>query len=77
MSKTIIITGATGLIGKKLTKALHDRNDKVIIFSRDSRKTKSHFAIIKEFMEWDYHKPEKLKSKIENVDMLVHLAGVN
>lgn len=77
MSKTIIVTGATGLIGKKLTKALHDRNDKVIIFSRDIRKAKSLFPNIKEFIEWDYHKPEKWKSKLENVDTVVHLAGVN
>jgi len=75
--KKIVITGSTGLIGKKLVQALLDRNDEVIIFSRDIKKAKSILPNVKEFVEWDYHKPEKWKSKLENVDAVVHLAGTN
>jgi len=77
MNKRIVITGATGLIGKKLAKSLVDRKDEVIIFTRDISKAKSIFPRVKEFVEWDYHKPEEWKSKLENSDAVVHLAGIN
>jgi uncharacterized protein (TIGR01777 family) len=77
MAKRVIITGATGLIGKKLVKALVDRKDEVIIFTRDISKAKSIFPTIKEFVEWDHHKPEEWKSKLENSDAVIHLAGIN
>ncbi len=75
--KKVIVTGATGLIGKKLIQALLDRNDEVIIFSRDIKKAKSIFPDVKQFIEWDYHHPEKWKSNLENSDAVVHLAGLN
>jgi uncharacterized protein (TIGR01777 family) len=75
--KRIIITGATGLIGKKLVKALIDRGDKLIIFSRDAEKAKSIFPNAKECFEWDYRKPELWISKLENSDSVIHLAGIN
>ena len=77
MSKRIIITGATGLIGKKLANALISRGDEVIIFSRDSEKAKTIFPNAIECVEWDYHKPDLWKSKIENADAVIHLAGIN
>jgi uncharacterized protein (TIGR01777 family) len=75
--KRIVVTGTTGLIGKHLVKALLDREDEVIIFSRDIKKAKSIFPNVKEVVEWDYHKPEQWKSKLENSNAVVHLAGLN
>ena len=75
--KKVIVTGATGLIGKKLIQALLDRNDEVVIFSRDIKKAKSIFPNVKQIIEWDYHHPEKRKSNLENSDAVVHLAGLN
>ncbi len=75
--KKVIVTGATGLIGKKLIQALLDRNDEVVIFSRDIKKAKSIFPNVKQIIEWDYHHPEKWKSNLENSDAVVHLAGLN
>ncbi len=77
MAKKIIITGATGLIGKKLTIALIDRGDEVIVFSRDAEKAKSIFPQAMECVEWDYRKPELWKSKLDNADAIIHLAGIN
>jgi uncharacterized protein (TIGR01777 family) len=77
MSKRIIITGATGLIGKKLTNALIDRGDEVIVFSRDAEKAKSIFPKAIDCVEWNYKKPEQWKSKLENSDAVIHLAGIN
>lgn len=77
MSKRIIITGATGLIGKKLSKSLIDRGDNVIIFSRNKDKAKSMIPGAKDYIEWDYSKPEVWKINLENTDAVVHLAGIN
>ena len=77
MSKRIIITGATGLIGKKLVNALINRGDEVIVFSRDVKKAKSIFPKAKECVEWDYQKPELWKNKFDNSDAVIHLAGIN
>lgn len=75
--KKIIVTGATGLIGKKLVHSLIDKNFEVIIFSRDIKNAKSLFPGVKDFVEWDYQKPDEWKSGLEKVDAVIHLAGVN
>ena len=75
--KRIIITGATRLIGKKLVKALTDRGDEVIVFSRNAEKANSIFPEATECIEWNYQHREKWKSKLENVNAVIHLAGIN
>lgn len=77
MSKRIVITGATGLIGKRLVNALQQRNDEIIIFSRNIHKAKSLFPSSVKFIEWDYNKPAQWQSILENSDAVIHLAGVN
>jgi len=77
MSKRIVVTGATGLIGRKLVRALIQRGDNVIVFSRDAEKAKSFFPKAMESVEWNYQHPEQWKYKIERTDAVVHLAGVN
>jgi len=75
--KKIIVTGATGLIGRKLVASLIEKKFEVIILSRDVRKAKSMFPDVKDFVEWDYQKPDEWKSRLENADAIIHLAGVN
>jgi uncharacterized protein (TIGR01777 family) len=75
--KKIIVTGATGLIGRKLVASLIEKKFEVIILSRDVRKAKSMFPDVKDFVEWDYQKPDEWKSRLENADAVIHLAGVN
>ena len=77
MSKRIIVTGATGLIGRKLVNALMQRGYNVVVFSRSVNKAKTIFPNPVEIVEWDYLKPEFWKSNLENSDAVVHLAGIN
>lgn len=77
MNRTVIITGATGLIGRNIVAALLKRNDKVVVFSRDLKKAKNILPDVTEFVEWDYHKPELWKNNLENSDAVIHLAGIN
>ena len=77
MLKKIVITGASGLIGTRLAKALINRGDEVIVFSRDTARAKSIFPKAIDYIEWNYRKPEEWKSKLENSDAVIHLAGIN
>ena len=77
MPKGNVITGATGLIGKKLANSLINRGDEVIIFSRNVEKARSIFPEATECIEWNYQHPEKWKSKLENTDAVIQLAGIN
>lgn len=77
MSKKILITGATGLIGKRLSKALMDRGDEITVFSRNTNTAKRKLPFLNNFVEWNYQKPEEWKSHLDGKDAIVHLAGVN
>jgi uncharacterized protein (TIGR01777 family) len=77
MSKRIIVTGATGLIGSKLVDSLTQRGDELVIFSRKVSEAKVIFPKVKSFVEWNYNKPELWKSSLENSDAVLHLAGIN
>jgi hypothetical protein len=75
--KKIVITGATGSIGRRLVQELVVRGDKVTIFSRNPRRTKRKIVNQVRFVKWDYSKPEEWKEYLNDVDVVVHLAGAN
>ncbi len=77
MSKKIVITGASGLIGTNLCKALISRGDEVFIFTRSVNKTKSTISNASNYIEWDYKKPSDWSKYLNNKDAVIHLAGAN
>jgi uncharacterized protein (TIGR01777 family) len=72
----VAITGATGLIGKKIVKKLVDRGDQVLVLTRSVEKTKGLFSANVDLVEWDI-KSKDLQTKLEGVDAIIHLAGEN
>ena len=75
--KKIIITGATGSIGRRLVEKLVARGDEVIIFTRNIEKAKREMPGAVKYVKWDYQKPEEWKERINGVDVVIHLAGAN
>ena len=73
----IIITGATGLIGRSLCEKLINRGDEVTVFTRNIENAKKSLPQIENFVEWDYRNPDKWHSEINNIDAVIHLAGAN
>jgi len=71
MSKTILITGASGLIGQSLTKLLIEKEYIVHQLSRDVSKANNHVKIFK----WDVSRMEIDKNCLKNVDTIINLAG--
>ncbi len=71
MSKRILITGASGLIGTQLTHLLLSRNHEAAHLGRI--KKESH---IPSFV-WNVEKREFDHRALENTDTIIHLAGTN
>jgi len=75
--KKILITGATGLIGRTLCSKLIAGSDEVTVFTRNSESTKIVLPGAKNFIEWNYKKPEECNNYLNGTDVIVHLAGAN
>ena len=68
--KKILISGATGLVGKKLARKLYERGYHVEILVR-SKTDKSDF---KSYL-WDYEKKYLEAGALDNTYIFIHLAG--
>jgi uncharacterized protein len=78
MQKRIVITGATGLIGKKITEKLLLRGDSITAVTRNTQKAKSLLPLQTEFLEWNYNRPvNELSNIFQSADAVIHLAGEN
>lgn len=69
----ILITGATGLIGRYLTRSFESRGDEVVIVTRSISSAKKVYPNSGNIVEWD-----NLNSlQDENVSAVINLAGMN
>ena len=73
----ILITGATGSIGKRLSRKLIDRGDSVIILSRDPESARLKIAGAADYLKWNFEQQEMWEKYLKGQDVIVHLAGVN
>ena len=70
MTKNILITGGTGLIGKHLTERLQRKGNTVTHLSRTRRGENNEKTYI-----WDIHKSFIEDGALENANIVIHLAG--
>ena len=79
--QTILITGGTGLVGKRLTQMLTENGFRVNVLSRERTKVKSEMINGKEessnvkFFSWDINKGAVDADAIATADYIIHLAG--
>ena len=66
----ILITGATGMIGKSLQKSLRAKGHELLLASRRPPKDDS-------FVQWDVKSGFAEPEKLEGIDAVIHLAGEN
>ena len=71
---TVVITGGTGLIGRRLTAMLLAKKYEVILFSHSDKSKAPPGATL---TKWDIDKEEIDKEAIAKADYIVHLAGAN
>ena len=77
MAKKIIITGATGLVGKNISSELIKRGEEVIVFTRNTEDVKTKVPDVSLYVKWDYNKIEEWKEYLNNSNAVIHLAGAN
>ena len=75
--KKIIVTGATGLIGRKLCSKLLEQGNEITIFTRNPEAAKKVIRGAKEYVKWNYNNPEEWKDYFNETDSVIHLAGTN
>jgi uncharacterized protein (TIGR01777 family) len=73
MPKTILMTGATGLIGGYILTALHARGDEVIVLSTHVESAKKKLKNAKRIIKLD----DYLSLKDEKIDVIINPAGRN
>ncbi len=77
MKKRIIITGATGLIGKRLSASLVSNGYEIVVFTRDVQKGKIVVPSASNYVEWDYHKLENWSNQFDGCYGVIHLSGAS
>lgn len=75
--KKIIITGATGSIGRRLVQELTARGDNVIVFTRNPETAKKKIVNATKYVKWEYERLTDWMHKLNGVDVVVHLASAN
>lgn len=78
MSRTIVLTGATGAIGKALISMLVDRGDSVVALVRDVDKGKRLLPADARILRWSSDDTTgEWVDAIDGSDVVVHLAGTS
>ncbi len=76
--KNIIVTGATGLVGKRIIKLLLAKGYSVTALTRNSEKASSLLPPEVNLVEWDFKSVSgTLISEMGRADSVIHLAGEN
>jgi uncharacterized protein (TIGR01777 family) len=69
----VTVSGATGLVGRRLVQALRDRGDDVTVLSRSPRKARERLGV--EAVEWDPMSGPAPAAALAGRDGVVSLAG--
>jgi len=70
MGKNILITGATGLVGRTIVPALQKQGHNIAVLSRKQTEIKDVHVFL-----WDVYKEKIDKKAFEGIDTIIHLAG--
>lgn len=70
--KTVLVTGGSGMVGRRLTDLLLEKGYKVIWLSRER-----HVRAEVPRFKWDYRRGEIEEEAVEQADVIIHLAGAN
>jgi uncharacterized protein (TIGR01777 family) len=73
----VIVTGATGLIGGRITEILVEKGVEVVAFARNVEKARKVLGDTVTCAKWDFNAPEKgnWREHIDQAGAVIHLAG--
>ncbi|MCA0444728.1 MAG: TIGR01777 family oxidoreductase [Bacteroidetes bacterium] len=75
--KSIIVTGATGLIGSEVVKALKAKHYRVIVFSRDANQAKTQVPEADHWVKMTSNLSDPWASELNGSFAVIHLAGAS
>lgn len=73
--KRVIVTGATGLIGRKLFAALRERRYAVVVFSRSPEQARAALPGAADYVSWTPTERGPWAEAIDGAHAVIHLAG--
>jgi hypothetical protein len=73
--KTVLITGGSGFIGRRLSQELTERGDRVTVLTRDAGTTRGKLPPGVRAAGWTPTKEGPWYDEVDKVDAVVHLAG--
>jgi uncharacterized protein (TIGR01777 family) len=71
----ILLTGATGFIGRSLSVRLFSKGHNLLIIARDFKRAKKEITFPCEIFEWDIEKSLLPPELFKGIDSIIHLAG--
>ena len=74
--KTVGITGASGALGKELTKLFRQKGYKVIGFTHSKTDSKINLESPNEWIKWECGKESALKKHLKSIDILILNHGI-
>ena len=74
--KIVGITGASGALGKELTKLFRQKGYKVIGFTHSETNSEVNLESPNEWIKWECGKESALKTHLENIDILILNHGI-
>jgi uncharacterized protein len=77
MTRTILITGGTGLIGRALSEEFAEQGFKVIVYTRNPEENKKYATDFVRYAPWDVEAGTYDRVALQAADIIVHLAGEN
>jgi uncharacterized protein (TIGR01777 family) len=73
----IFVTGATGLVGRRLVRRLHERGDQAVILTRRAGHARELFGNNAAVVEGDPMRQGPWMDAVADCDAVIHLAGEN
>ena len=73
----IVISGATGFLGKFIISALSSKGYDICVLSRNAEKARKSLGEAHQYVQWNGELSAELQSAIEGSKAVIHLAGAN
>jgi uncharacterized protein (TIGR01777 family) len=73
----VFVTGATGLVGRRIVRRLHTRGDQIVILTRRASHAGQLFGNHVAVVEGDPMRPGDWMKALDDCDAVIHLAGEN
>jgi len=76
MSSQILVTGATGFIGRQLVRDLIGAGHDVRVLARNGKKAEALFGEVAEVAPGDLCNPASLREACRGIDLIYHIGGI-